>query len=388
MNKNQQKEIIVFLAYYPPHIGGMEFFAHELNLRLCQNGQKITIFVPNFSKTKIIPPDEMAKGITIVDYPAFEIISNFPCPKFWHISFWSRLRDLFRQPFDVTVSHTRFFIASFLALCFARLRHIPLIHIEHGSSSVQSNSSLITFVSSFYDATIGKAVVRGANAVVAISDDVNHFLQKKWGVKSVTIMRGFDIDKISAIPVSQNHNRSSGVIRIMYIGRLISGKGLDILLSALLKLSEKNWELFIIGDGPTRKSLEEEARKLASNKIIFLGKQEPKQAMALLKTADIFINPSLSEGLPTTVAEAALCEKAIIATDVGSTRKLFPESNIFYLVPPNNPDALTEKISKLLKSPTLLERIGRINKDHIINNFPWNKPTQQFLEILEKTSVM
>lgn len=383
MNKNRPKEIIVFPAFYPPHIGGMEFFAHELNLRLSQNGQKITIFAPNFSKTKFIPPDEMTKGITIIDYPAFEIIPNFPCPKFWQISFWSRLRELFRQPFDVTISHTRFFIASFLALCFARLRHIPLIHIEHGSSSVQSNSSLITFVSSFYDATVGKAVVRGANAVVAISDDVNHFLQKKWGVKSVTIMRGFDFEKISAIPVSQKYDRSSGMIRIMYIGRLISGKGVDILLSALLKLSEKNWELLIIGDGPTRKSLEGEVRQFTTNKIIFVGKQEPKEAIALLKTADIFINPSLSEGLPTTVAEAALCGKTIIATDVGGTKKLFPVENIFYLVPPNDPDAIMKRISMFLNNPSLLEKTGNINKEHILKNFPWSKPTRQFLDILE-----
>lgn len=383
MDNSQPKRIIVFPAFYPPHIGGMEFFAHELNLRLSQCGQKITVFAPNFSKMKIISPDEMAKGITIIDYPAFEIISNFPCPKFWQLNFWNKLWELFSQPSDITISHTRFFVASFLALCVARLKHIPLLHIEHGSSPVRSSSFLISFISSIYDVTIGAAVVRGANTVVAISNDVSRFLKKKWGVQSVTIMRGFDFDKISTILPSQAYNRTPGIIRIMYIGRLISGKGVDILLDALQKLPEKGWELFIIGEGPTKYLLEEKANQLIPNKFIFTGKQEPKETIALLKTADIFINPSLSEGLPTTVAEAALCEKAIIATDVGGTRILFPQENISHLVPPNDSDALAKKISMFLETPALLKSVGEINKEYILQNFPWSKPTQQFLHILE-----
>lgn len=383
MSNHQSKEIAVFPAFYPPHIGGMEFFAHELNLRLSKNHQKITVFAPNFSKAPIIFPDEMNLGVTLIDYPAFEIIHNFPCPKFWQIAFWSALGKLSRQPCDVAISHTRFFIISFIAFWFARFKRIPLIHIEHGSSAVQSKNTLITVLSSLYDSTIGRSVVRGADVVIAISDDVNRFLRNKWGVRSTTIMRGFDPEMISAIPMSQEYPRSANTVRIMYIGRLISGKGIDILVKSLIDLPEKNWELFIVGDGPDRSLLQERSKQLIPNSVVFTGKKEPREAIALLKTADIFVNPSLSEGLPTSVAEAALCGKAIIATDVGGTRKLFPRENISYLVPPNNPDAIRERISILLGTPSLLKKTGSINKEHIIMNFSWNRPIQEFLRVLE-----
>lgn len=386
MNDHSSKKIIVFPAFYPPHIGGMEFFAHELNLRLARSGQRIVIFAPAFSDMEATRSTESPEGLNIINYPAFEIIPNFPCPKFWRISFWHALRKISACPVDTVVSHTRFFIASFLALCFARIKHIPLIHIEHGSSPVRSQNIFITLVSSLYDRTIGSLVVRGANSVVAVSENVSFFLQKNWGREPVIIRRGFDSADIATIPTSQILPHHQGTIRIMYIGRLISGKGLDTLLAGLEFIPEKNWELVIIGDGPARKSLEEMAKKLKPNKVLFLGEKAHGETIALLKTTDIFINPSRSEGLPTTVAEAALCGKAVVATNVGGTRELFPETNQFFLIPANDPMAVADRVSKLIHNPALITTTGSAAKEFVATEFSWDKPIRHFLDLINEVA--
>lgn len=384
MPDQSKKEIIVFPAFYPPHIGGMEFFAHELNQRLAQSGWKVTICAPNFLGEQLKELTGSGGNLTIIYYPAFEIILNFPCPKFWRKDFWDAIRNISHHQSAIVISHTRFFIASSVALVFSRIKDLPLLHIEHGSSPVQSKNTFISVISELYDTTLGRLVIRKAKKIIAISQDVSDFVQKQWAVKSEIIRRGFDPSAIAVIPDSQEFPRSTGITRLMYIGRLISGKGLDTLLDGLMLMQEKNWELIVIGDGPARQSLEKLAKQFTSNQVMFLGKKNPQETIALLKTTDIFINPSRSEGLPTTVAEAALCRKAIVATNVGGTRELFPEANQFFLVPADNPAAIADRISKFISNPALIVTTGNTAQEFIVANFSWDRTIERFTKVLNE----
>lgn len=378
----QHINILVFPAFYPPHIGGMESFAYELNNRLgIEERYSVTLFAPNFSG--IDNQDQKnTEGVDILHYPAFEIIQNYPCPKLWSPNFWRLLYLISKKPHDIVISHTRFFIASFLASIFAKIKNIPLIHIEHGSSPVQSKSALITHLSQMYDHTLGGIVIRNADRIIAISDEVSRFIKKRWNRSSLVIHRGFDPKTIDAIPVSSNFPKKPGVTRLMYIGRLISGKGVDVLLDSLKSIASENWELYIIGDGPEMRTLQQAASVFDPEKIIFVGQKRWPEVIALLKTTNIFINPSRTEGLPTTIAEAALCSKAIIATDAGGTHALLPPENYDLLVPVDNPSSLSDKISLLLREEGRITTAGVAARQFVETNFTWEKFIQKFLKIL------
>src|SRR3989339_611359 len=121
-------KLLIFCSYYPPHTGGLESHADEFNKYLSQRGIDITVFTPKLPKNS--PESEILyNNVKIIRFPAFEIISNYPLPKFWSLKFWSLFLRLFNQKFDITISRTRFFNTSLLTLIYAKIKKVRWIHI-------------------------------------------------------------------------------------------------------------------------------------------------------------------------------------------------------------------------------------------------------------------
>jgi glycosyltransferase involved in cell wall biosynthesis len=114
-----------------------------------------------------------------------------------------------------------------------------------------------------------------------------------------------------------------------------------------------------MGDGTERKALEKLSQKLGlESAITFLGTRNYQEAIGLIKATDIFVNPSYSEGLPTTVVEAALAKKAIIATDIGGTEEIIEDQKSGFLIEPHDPERLKEKIELLIENKELRIKLG------------------------------
>ncbi|KKS02240.1 MAG: Glycosyltransferase, partial [candidate division WWE3 bacterium GW2011_GWF2_41_45] len=105
--------------------------------------------------------------------------------------------------------------------------------------------------------------------------------------------------------------------------------------------------------------------------------------IGILKASDIVINPSYTEGLPTSVIEAALCGKPIIATTVGGTIEIL-DKNTGILIPAKNSSAITEKIEYLAENKDLRVLIGGKVKNKIERKFSWKKATEKYVELLTK----
>jgi len=135
-------KILTFCPYYKPHSGGLENFAEELNSHLIVNSRvdSITVAAYNIPKS---PSIENCGGVNIVRLPAFEIVQNFPFPKFWSKEYRQIMARLHAEKFNIVISHTRFFVSSLLAMSFAKHQHLSWIHIEHGSDFVQSVGGLV-----------------------------------------------------------------------------------------------------------------------------------------------------------------------------------------------------------------------------------------------------
>ena len=110
-------------------------------------------------------------------------------------------------------------------------------------------------------------------------------------------------------------------VSLGFVGRLVKLKGVDLLISAFADLVVENPHLTlqIVGDGEERNSLEKQVKNLGlERKLQFLGFQDKEEIQhSLLPSWDIFVNPSLQEGLPTTVIEALFAQCITVATDVG-----------------------------------------------------------------------
>jgi len=132
------------------------------------------------------------------------------------------------------------------------------------------------------------------------------------------------------------------VPKLGFVGRLTGLKHLDGLIESLDTLRSEPWNLEIVGDGEERESLEQLTHeKNLSERIHFLGQKSHDWIMKkFYPTVDIFINPSLQEGLPTGVIEALGMGCQVIATDVGGTCEI----DGIVCIPANNTTALTDAI--------------------------------------------
>lgn len=181
---------------------------------------------------------------------------------------------------------------------------------------------------------------------------------------------------------------------IGFIGRLVFRKGPHILLNAFLNLKHPNCKLVFFGTGQGQEDNIENDLKI---KIASLGLEDniimagyiPNQALAY-KVINIYVLPSvIEEGFPTTIIEAALSKKPIIATNIGGTREFVKNNINGLLVKPENVKTLSECLSRLIENKSFARRLGdQAFKDAQL--FTEEKVTQKleqiYLQIATSTS--
>ncbi len=147
-------------------------------------------------------------------------------------------------------------------------------------------------------------------------------------------------------------------------------KGNRILLEAMSELLGKvpAARLFIVGDGRERRVLEAQADRLGiSSRVVFTGFQ--KSFVDYLIAADIFVLPSLNEGMGWSVLEAMVCEKPVVACRVGGIPDLVEDGIQGLLVPPGSAGELARALEHLALEPELRRRMAKS---------AWSRASQKF----------
>jgi glycosyltransferase involved in cell wall biosynthesis len=168
------------------------------------------------------------------------------------------------------------------------------------------------------------------------------------------ILNGTDIDEIDEIPALP---RPNGKKRIGYIGQFIERKNLEALVEAFFCLERDDCELFLIGDGPSRERVLQSVRSRREQSRVHCPGYSPRR-LEELKCFDVFVLPSIMEGLPRCVMEAQAAGVPVVATDIDGTRELVKPWQTGLLVPPGNPVALAEAINCILDSPEVAAKLS------------------------------
>ena len=379
-----QLRLLVFSPYFAPHVGGLESYVSDLDDVLLRFGEvdAITVFTPQLPPES--PPlERRVGGQLVVRFPAFELIPNFPVPKIWSRAFWSALRSTRPRSHDVFVSHTRFFLSSMFALGAARALRRPLLHVEHGSDYVQLNRRAPRAAARIYDRVLGRLLLRHADRVIAISHAAAAFVYRLARRESTVVHRGMWIERLDAAPPDEGvRDWAAPRAIVTFVGRLIDGKGVADLLNAFARLTGEPAVLCIVGDGPRRTELELLAERLEiTPRVRFLGYLPEERAWGVMRSSDIVVNPSYTEGLPTSVLEAALMGKAVLATDVGGTREIVANREGGLLVEPHDIDGLRSCLDQLLADADLRAGLGSVARADTAGRFDWNVSAAHFLAV-------
>lgn len=165
---------------------------------------------------------------------------------------------------------------------------------------------------------------------------------------------------------------------ILSVARLEEQKGHCDLINAAVEIPEAIFVL--LGDGTERSALEEQSRKLGlAERIIFLGYRD--DVPNWLSACDVFVLPSLYEGLPISILEAMAAGKPVIATEIPGNDEAVIHGVTGYLVPPHNPAALAAAIRSMLADPAERDRMGRAGKEIVVQKFSLMAMVRQTAEV-------
>jgi glycosyltransferase involved in cell wall biosynthesis len=190
---------------------------------------------------------------------------------------------------------------------------------------------------------------------------------------------------------SKRHGQTSEAVRFIFTGRLVDWKAIDLLIEAFARvLKQTDATLELIGDGPSRSSLETLARSLGiEGKVIFSGWQSQAECARRMRSSDVFVLPSLKECGGAVVLEAMASGLPVVATAWGGPLDyLDPSCGI--LVPPDSRDSLVHGLSQamlqLAKDPALRQQMGNAGREKVVQHFDWDRKVDRMLEIYEQVA--
>ena len=173
--------------------------------------------------------------------------------------------------------------------------------------------------------------------------------------------------------------------RLLCVGRLAPEKGQALLLEAIAALSAEGRpvQLRLVGDGPDRAWLEKRAAELgiASN-VEFAGWVDQAWLMTLYSEADLFVLPSLAEGIPMVLMEAMAMQIPCIAPRITGIPELIEHGVDGILFAVADVEDLTQQIHRLLESPDLSAQIGRQARIRVVRDYDMARNTERFAKEL------
>ncbi len=379
-------KLLIFSPYYPPHIGGLESYNFEFSKHLSENGFNVIIFTPQIPlNTKKIEFEHT--DVKIIRFPAFEIISNYPVPKFWSLTFWKLFFSLFKKDFDIVISSTRFFLTSLLALIFSKTTSTKWIHIEHGSDFVRLSSKFKSSTAKLYDYTFGYLVFKFSDINISISKAVQDFIYKFDKRNAPIIYRGLDFKEIDSVEKNKNIlEKYKGKTIITFVGRLYKWKGVENSIKAIQNLPkniQKKIVFLIIGDGEDFERLKHAVNK--SKNIEMLGYKSRTDTLAILKSSDIYIHSAHpGGGLSTSLLEAMYTENIIVATPNEGAKEVVENDHNGILIEKSHHTDISQAIEKILKNKNYFYKFAHNAKITILEKINWQKSIDKYIKIINE----
>lgn len=384
-------KIALLSEKYTPDIGGLAISTGRLGHLLASAGHDVRVFAPSSN----LPASEKrmlsSNGVnvtrfgrykrmddTLVDWfelvveehnhEAFDLIQAYFLPQAGFIAAYAgkylnipsvvsiRGNDIERAAFDPN-----------------RFSHV--MYALQNASAVTTNANILAEkAKAFYDREI-VLIPNGIDTELFHPMERNEALAEALSLESNSLL--FDS--------AQRAARLQSVIG--FVGELREKKGLQALLNAYAQINKSQpTTLLIVGEvrqGEDKKLFDELKESIPNSDIIVTGYVSHKDLPAYYSLMDIFVHPSLRDGLPNAVLEAMACGKTVITTPVGGILDVLENDVNGILVKINDADDLTQKIAEALSQPGKRETIGRAARETVLHRFTLENELQANLNVYQ-----
>lgn len=216
-----------------------------------------------------------------------------------------------------------------------------------------------------------KHVWKNASAVVPNSKGLEELAKETLDIEMQVIPNGVDTSEFYP------GERDSGKLELLCVSRLTSRKRIGDIIDAVSEIEGVN--LTVIGDGPKEKELREKIGELGlENRVELKGYVPHDELPGYYRDSDVFVMPSLNEGMSNTILEAISSGLPVITTQTGGTDELVDGNG--EIVPKKNPGALKEKIIEYRDSAGKIEVEGKLSRE-IAEQMSWERVADQYLNL-------
>jgi glycosyltransferase involved in cell wall biosynthesis len=343
--------------FYPPAKGGMETILALICERTAQH-VKNRVLVANTSASTV---EERHGSIDVLRVAALTRIGAVAvCPR---LPF-----DLAREEADVIVLHEpnpMALVAYFLARPRGRLI------VWYHSDVIRPSWRYRLFYRPFLRFALSRAarIVVSSPALGASAPELQDFQAKCKVIPFGIEARGSEAPG-ATLQRAEEIRREVNQPIVLFVGRLVPYKGVDVLLEALTGL---NAVALIVGQGPLRAKLEDQARELGVvDQVRFLGSVDDEELAALYRACNVFVLPSVTrqEAFGVVQLEAMAAGKPIVSTDLGTgVGWVNRDGETGYVVPPRDARALRDALGRLLADANLQKSMGEAAAKRVRSEF-------------------
>lgn len=264
---------------------------------------------------------------------------------------------------DLVDAHAHLFWTTALSVKAAVDTGTPVITTVHGFLALRD--WLANLSQRVYLWSVGAWALRNSSSVVCLTESDAHEVAG-LGVRKRNI-------RVIPIAVDPSAFAPRGAKRemIVWLGRLVPEKGLETLLEAVAMLRKKKpVPLLIVGDGPLRNKLIARAYRLGISDLVTFRFQANRSEVAeMLRGSQIFVLPSLKEGLPMTLLEAMASANTIVASNLPSIAEVLGSAGAYFT--PGEAGELASALLQALNDRELRQEKGRLARQTVEERFSW-----------------
>jgi glycosyltransferase involved in cell wall biosynthesis len=355
---------------YPLVVGGGAIHAHQMSTWQAQLGHEITVFTVGHKK---FPKTISVNGYRVKCFPIyFTICGNSFAPEL--------IIEIFkmRKTVDIIHAHSHLYFSTNICVFIRILHSAPLIITNHGLIS----SSAPKWLNTLYKKTFSKATFRIADHIICYTDIEKETIAK-MGIdpKRISVIHN-GVDTTFFVP--GDSKKSGDKKQILWVGRFVTGKGVEYLIEAFSQVQKKipGAQLFLVGDGPEKIAIEDRIKKLhLHSSVTLIDYLDNEELPEIYKNSDIFVLPSLMEGVPRTLLEAMACGVPVVTTDLPHLVGIIEGAGL--VVPPKDPALLSDAILSILEDRSLAETMGQRGRKRIEQDYSWEDTVEKTLALYE-----
>jgi D-inositol-3-phosphate glycosyltransferase len=376
--------------------GGQNVYVDEVSRHLATRGYRIDIFTRRDSSDmpEIV---DWARGIRVVHLPAGP---PEPCPKDELWPFMGEFRDalqhfMMREEIRYDLLHGNFWMSGWVATELRRRLGIPVVQIFHAMGKTKRRHQKAVDTSPGDRIAIEKEVIQHVDKLIAQCPNerrelINDYLADPG--KIVTIPSAVNIKRFRPLTQAQARQHigvdQEGLV-IVYVGRLLPRKDVRNIVRALALLVHRYGfgsslppvTLLIVGGetvepNPVATPEIDELQRLASElgvleRVHFTGKRQPDILRYFYSAGDVAVTTPWYEPFGLTPLEAMACGRPVVGSAVGGIPYTVVDGQTGFLVPPRDPEALAERLYRLLSDKEMRGHMGRAARARVEQEFTW-----------------